>query len=73
MTGEITLLGQVLPIGGVKEKLLAALRGGIKKVLLPIGNKKDMHKIPACATSSLEIVFVQNIREVIKESLRFRG
>ena len=56
MTGEITLRGRVLPIGGLKEKLLAALRGGIKKVLIPEENAKDLAEIPDNVKSGLEIV-----------------
>ena len=56
MTGEITLRGRVLPIGGLKEKLLAALRGGIKKVLIPEDNAKDLADIPASVKNGLEIV-----------------
>ena len=56
MTGEVTLRGRVLPIGGLKEKLLAALRGGIKKVLIPEDNAKDLVDLPASVKSGLEIV-----------------
>ncbi len=56
MTGEITLRGRVLPIGGLKEKLLAALRGGIKKVLIPEDNAKDLADIPASVKNGMEIV-----------------
>ena len=56
MTGEITLRGRVLPIGGLKEKLLAALRGGIKKVLIPEENAKDLAEIPDNVKSGMEIV-----------------
>ncbi len=56
MTGEITLRGRVLPIGGLKEKLLAALRGGIKKVLIPEDNAKDLAEIPNSVKNGLEIV-----------------
>ena len=56
MTGEVTLRGRVLPIGGLKEKLLAALRGGIKKVLIPEENAKDLVDIPASVKNGLEIV-----------------
>ena len=69
MTGEITLRGRVLPIGGLKEKLLAALRGGIKKVLIPEENAKDLADIPENVKSGLEIVPVSRMGEVIKHAL----
>jgi ATP-dependent Lon protease len=65
MTGEITLRGRVLPIGGLKEKLLAALRGGIKKVLIPEENAKDLVEIPDNVKSGLEIIPVSRMDEVI--------
>src|SRR5208337_2889720 len=65
MTGEITLRGRVLPIGGLKEKLLAALRGGIKKVLIPEENVKDLAEIPASVKTGLEIVPVSRMEEVL--------
>jgi ATP-dependent Lon protease len=69
MTGEITLRGRVLPIGGVKEKLLAAHRGGIKSVILPAENEKDMAEIPAKIRKGLKIVFVRHMDEVIEEAI----
>ena len=69
MTGEITLRGRVLPIGGLKEKLLAALRGGIKKVLIPQDNVKDLAEIPNSLKSGLEIVPVSRMEEVLKHAL----
>ena len=69
MTGEITLRGAVLPIGGLKEKLLAALRGGIKKVLIPHENVRDLKEIPQEITSQIEIVPVEWIDEVFKHAL----
>ena len=65
MTGEITLRGRVLPIGGLKEKLLAALRGGIKKVLIPEENVKDLADIPNSVKNGLEIVPVSRMEEVL--------
>ena len=65
MTGEITLRGQVLPIGGLKEKLLAALRGGIKTVIIPKDNEKDLEEIPENVKSDLKIIPVSIIDEVI--------
>ena len=69
MTGEITLRGRVLPIGGLKEKLLAALRGGIKTVLIPLENKKDLADIPKNVTQDLEIIPVKWIDEVLNVAL----
>ncbi len=69
MTGEVTLRGNALPIGGLKEKLLAALRGGIKTVLIPEENEKDLAEIPDNVKSSLEIIAVKNVSEVLKIAL----
>ena len=69
MTGEVTLRGNALPIGGLKEKLLAALRGGIKTVLIPEENEKDLADIPENVKSSLEIIAVKNVSEVLKIAL----
>jgi ATP-dependent Lon protease len=69
MTGEITLRGRVLPIGGLKEKLLAALRGGIKKVLIPEENAKDLADIPDNVKSGMEIVPVSRVGEVLRHAL----
>ena len=69
MTGEITLRGRVLPIGGLKEKLLAALRGGIKTVLIPEENAKDLAEIPDNVKNGLEIIPVSRAGEVIKHAL----
>jgi len=69
MTGEITLRGRVLPIGGLKEKLLAALRGGIKKVLIPEENVKDLADIPDTVKKGLEIIPVSRMDEVVKNAL----
>ena len=69
MTGEITLRGRVLPIGGLKEKLLAALRGGITRVLVPKENEKDLADIPENIKRSLEIVPVTNVEEVLEYAL----
>ena len=69
MTGEITLRGIVLPIGGLKEKLLAAHRAGIKKVLIPIENKKDLVEVPETIKSTMEIIPVKNVDEVLKVAL----
>ncbi|MDH5528487.1 MAG: endopeptidase La [Paracoccaceae bacterium] len=69
MTGEVTLRGNVLAIGGLKEKLLAALRGGIKTVLIPQENAKDLTEIPDNVKSGLEIIPVSHVREVLKLAL----
>ena len=69
MTGEITLRGLVLPIGGLKEKLLAAHRAGIKKVLIPMENKKDLVEVPKTVLNSVEIIPVKNVDEVLKVAL----
>ncbi len=69
MTGEITLRGLVLPIGGLKEKLLAAHRAGIKKVLIPLENKKDLVEVPETVLKTIEIIPVKNIEDVLKIAL----
>jgi len=69
MTGEITLRGRVLPIGGVKEKLLAAHRAGITHVLLPVENEKDLEEIPASVLSKLKISLVEHMDEVLAHAL----
>jgi ATP-dependent Lon protease len=69
MTGEITLRGRVLPIGGLKEKLLAALRGGIKTVLIPKDNEKDLAEIPDNVKKGLVIVGVATVDEVLRRAL----
>ena len=69
MTGEITLRGKVLPVGGIKEKVLAAKRAGIEKIILPKWNEKDLKKIPERERAGLQFKFIKNIDEVIKEAL----
>ena len=69
MTGEITLRGEVLPVGGLREKLLAAARGGLKRVILPLENKKDMAEIRDSVKSQVEIIFVKWIDEVFELAL----
>jgi len=69
MTGEITLRGRVLPIGGLKEKLMAAYRAGIKTVILPETNKRDLEKVPDEIKDKLKFVFVETVKEVIEEAL----
>jgi ATP-dependent Lon protease len=69
MTGEVTLRGRVLPIGGLKEKLLAALRAGLKTVIIPADNEKDLAEIPDNVKAGLTIVPVKNVEEVLKVAL----
>jgi ATP-dependent Lon protease len=69
MTGEITLRGRVLPIGGLKEKLLAAHRGGIRKVVIPKENEKDLKDIPKVVTRQMKIVPVEHMDEVLGHAL----
>ena len=69
MTGEVTLRGNVLPIGGLKEKLLAALRGGIKTVMIPADNAKDLPEIPDSVKDGLDIIPVSTVTEVLKHAL----
>ena len=69
MTGEITLRGRVLPIGGLKEKMLAALRGGVKTVIIPKDNEKDLVEIPDVVKKSLNIVIAATVDEVLQHSL----
>ncbi len=70
MTGEITLRGRVLPIGGLKEKILAAHRGRITKVIIPAENKKDLNDIPAVILKQIEIILVDHIDEVLSTALK---
>jgi ATP-dependent Lon protease len=69
MTGEITLRGRVLPIGGLKEKLLAALRAGVKTVLVPAANRRDLDEIPRALLRGLDVVLVENMDDVLREAL----
>ena len=69
MTGEVTLRGRVLPIGGLKEKLLAALRGGIRTVLIPAENEKDLAELPATVKEGLEIIPVDHVDQVLSRAL----
>ena len=69
MTGEITLRGRVLPIGGLKEKLLAAMRGGIRTVVIPEENRKDLADIPKSVSDQIKIVPVRWIDEVLDLAL----
>jgi ATP-dependent Lon protease len=69
MTGEISLRGLVLPIGGVKEKTLAALRAGIKTVMLPRRNEKDLEDVPAEARQKLEFVFLDRVDDAVRTAI----
>ncbi|MBI4651689.1 endopeptidase La [Candidatus Desantisbacteria bacterium] len=73
MTGEITLRGKVLPVGGIKEKVLAAIRAGIKKVILPEKNKNDIEEIPVKIRNQIEYFFVENIDDVFKIALESKS
>jgi ATP-dependent Lon protease len=73
MTGELSLIGKVLPVGGIKEKLLAAKRAGITTVILPKLNEKDMAEVPAYATSGMTIHFVSHVEEVLGLALEAQG
>lgn len=71
MTGEITLRGKVLPVGGIKEKVLAAHRAGCQKIILPADNEKDLEEIPANICKQLDFIFVKEMSEVLKAALVF--
>jgi ATP-dependent Lon protease len=73
MTGEITLRGAVLPVGGIKEKVLAAYRAGIKTIILPAWNKKDLEDIPVSVQKSIKFHFVNDMMEVLKLALENKG
>ncbi len=72
MTGEITLRGKVLPVGGVKQKVLAAHRAGVKRVILPEENEKDLEEVPEFVKDELEFLFVKDVNEVIEQVLEER-
>jgi len=69
MTGEITLRGHVLPVGGIKEKVLAAQRAGVKKIILPLACKKDLIDIPPKVKKEMRFIFVAEVNEVFKHAL----
>jgi len=69
MTGEITLRGVVLPVGGIKEKVLAARRAGISRVILPERNRKDVEEIESHLLEGLEMIYVQTIDEALEQTL----
>ena len=69
MTGEITLRGKVLPVGGIREKVMAAHRAGIRKVLLPKDNEVDIQDIPEVVRNDMEFVLLKNVNDALKEVL----
>ena len=69
MTGEITLTGLVLPVGGIKEKVLAARRVGIKRVILPLENKKDLTELPEPVAKEMEFIFAEKIEDVLNAAI----
>ena len=69
MTGEITLRGQVLPVGGIKEKVLAAHRNGLRTVILPKRNKRDLDDVPDEIKKTMKFVFAETVEDVLKASL----
>jgi ATP-dependent Lon protease len=69
MTGEITLKGRVLPVGGIKEKILASRRAGIRNVILPSKNEKDLIEVPEIVKKGLNFIFVDNLDEVFEHAL----
>jgi ATP-dependent Lon protease len=72
MTGEISLRGLVLPVGGIKEKVLAAQRAGLRKVLLPARNQKDLHEVPEATRATLQFIFLETVDDAIQASLGTR-
>lgn len=73
MTGEISLSGLVLPVGGIKEKLLAAHRAGIRRIILPKANQKDIQEVPEEVRKDLQLLFVETIDEVLDLALAKEG
>jgi ATP-dependent Lon protease len=69
MTGEITLRGQVLPVGGIKEKVLAAHRAGLKTIILPCDNEQDLEDIPEEVRNQIKFIFVNTVEEVVNHSM----
>ena len=70
MTGEISLRGRVLPVGGIRDKLIGANRAGIKKVIIPKENELDLEQLPKVVRDSMEIVLVDNIKQVLEIALQ---
>lgn len=73
MTGEITLRGHILPVGGIKEKLLAARRAKLKTVILPAANERDLADLPQEVMDDLSFIFVENVQQVFDAALRPAG
>jgi ATP-dependent Lon protease len=69
MTGEVTLRGNALPIGGLREKSLAALRSGIKTIIVPKGNKKDVEELPKEVKQTLTILYMSTVEDAVKSAL----
>jgi ATP-dependent Lon protease len=69
MTGEVTLSGLVLPVGGIKEKILAAHRAGMKRVILPLQNQADLEELPESVRAELEFVFVEHLEDVLAAAI----
>ena len=73
MTGEITLRGKVLPVGGIRDKILAAHRAGLKRVILPRENEKDLEEVAKEVKEELQFIFVENIAEALASALSKAG
>jgi ATP-dependent Lon protease len=73
MTGEISLRGLVLPVGGIKEKVLAAAAAGIKRILLPARNRKDLDELPPSARQQLEFIFLDDVDQAVSEAIGQRA
>jgi ATP-dependent Lon protease len=73
MTGEISLRGLVLPVGGIKEKVLAAMRAGVSRVMLPARNRKDLDEVPAEAKQKLEFVFLEDVDDAVRMAVEPAG
>ena len=69
MTGEISLRGLVLPVGGIKDKVLAAMRAGIQRVMLPARNRRDLDEVPAEAKEKLEFIFLENVDDAVRNAM----
>jgi len=69
MTGEITLRGNVLPVGGIKEKVLAAQRAGVRKMIMPAANKKDLYEIPKKVIRDIEFIYVEDVKDVFRQAM----
>jgi ATP-dependent Lon protease len=69
MTGEISLRGLVLPVGGIKEKVLAAMRAGISRVMLPARNRRDLEEVPSEAKEKLEFIFLENVDDAVLNAM----